>query len=86
MKLRIFRTYTWELACSRTEVRFGGPNPMKLVAHDTLQFNNCVGCYESDWENVEIVEGTKPPHPDEHERLPQAVLESIDKIKRSVLK
>ena len=64
MKIRIYRTYTWELDCPRSEVRFGGPNPMKLVAHDELQYQDdeC----GTNWFPVSIMEGTKPKHPDDN--------------------
>ena len=58
MRLRIFRKYSWVLDCNPREVRFGGENPFKLVHYDTLQ---CLT--EKGWENIEIVEDVKPPHP-----------------------
>ena len=60
MKLRIYRTWTWQIACSPMEVIYGGPNPMKLVAHDQLQYF----CGDL-WVDIEIVEAEKPLHPNE---------------------
>lgn len=53
MELRISRTWREELACSISEVRFGGDNPMKRVSSDTLQYRESAF---SDWKDVEIVE------------------------------
>jgi hypothetical protein len=59
MKLRVYRTWHWELNCSPLEVRYGGENPMKLVSSDTLQYLD-----EDDvWKDVEVVEEEKPLHP-----------------------
>jgi hypothetical protein len=83
MELRIYRTYTWELDCPRSEVKFGGTNPMKLVAHDELQYRG--SCHlKDDWLPLPIVEGVKPKHPDDFNKqaVSSAVLESIDKIKK----
>lgn len=68
LKLRIFRRWTWELACSPMEVRYGGTNPMKLVAHDELQYFHPTEyklgmVSDGEWRPVEIVEGEKPKHP-----------------------
>jgi hypothetical protein len=60
LRLRIHRTYTWEIACSPMEVKYGGPNPMELVAHDQIQYQNPP---DPVWNNVEVVEGERPPHP-----------------------
>jgi hypothetical protein len=40
------------------EVRYGGPNPMKLVAHDELQY-----FYHGKWYPIEVVEASKPNIP-----------------------
>lgn len=65
MKLRIYRTWNWELACSPFEVRYGGDNPMKLVSTDVLQY-----LAEDDiWRTVEVVEEEKPKHPKEKRQL-----------------
>ncbi len=61
MELRIHRSWSWVLDCSQSEVVYGGRNPMKLVAHDVLQYR----IYNEDWRNVEIVEGAKPEHPED---------------------
>jgi hypothetical protein len=61
MKLRIYRTWTWELAIPRSEVRLGGKNPYKLVPHDQLQLSYC----DDVWAPVEIVAEVEPPHPNE---------------------
>jgi hypothetical protein len=84
MELRIYRTYTWELDCPRSEVRFGGPNPMKLITHDELQYKQISAFGNIMWIPVPIVEGAKPKHPDDvdKENVSSAVFESIDKIKK----
>ena len=38
MKLRILRKYSKQLDCHLMDVRYGGPNPMKIVNYDTLQY------------------------------------------------
>lgn len=58
MKLRVYRTFHWELDCSSSEVLMGGTNPMKLVASDELQQFK-----EGEWVPVEVVEEPKPPYP-----------------------
>ena len=67
LKLRIFRTFTWELACSPMEVRYGGTNPTKLVSRDELQFYGQGPDGEIGWYPVEVVEDEKPKHPREIE-------------------
>ncbi len=52
--LRVLRKISEEIACSPLETRFGGPNPMKTVISDTLQFFN-----GDTWENVPIVKTTE---------------------------
>jgi hypothetical protein len=59
MKLRVQRTFTWELTIPRSEVKLGGNNPYKLVPHDELQLSYGDGI----WAPVEVVEMEKPPHP-----------------------
>lgn len=68
MKLRIVRKGSWELACSPSEVRMGGVNPVKLVYVDQLQYygeneEGVVG-----WHPVEVVVEDPPPHPYKHSR------------------
>jgi len=60
MRIRIYRTWTWELACSPREVQFGGKNPMKLVAHDKLQYQNPPN---PKWYDIDIEEEAKPERP-----------------------
>ena len=62
-KLRIYRTFTWELDTPLSQARIGGENPMKLVAHDTLQFLGRDAQGRQAWVNVTIEEEEKPPHP-----------------------
>ena len=62
-RLRIYRTFTWELDVSLSQARIGGENPMKLVAHDTLQFLERDAQGRQTWANVTIEEEEKPPHP-----------------------
>lgn len=82
MKLRIYRTFTWELAIPQSEVRLGGRNPFKLVAHDELQYNN-TGLMV-DWAPVLVVEAEKPEHPHEAKdrefakRQSEAIVKSIE--------
>lgn len=59
MKLRIYRKSKWVLACSASEVRLGGRNPMKLEHTDVLQV--CHG--EDVWEDVPVVSEPPPEHP-----------------------
>lgn len=61
-ELRVFRTFTWELACSPDEVRYGGSNPVKLVAHDELQYRSR-GAQKDHWISVPVVEAARPEHP-----------------------
>lgn len=73
LKLRIFRSWTWELACSPMEVRYGGQNPMRMVSHDELQYFHPTEyklgmVSDGEWRPVEIVEGEKPKHPRDIER------------------
>lgn len=63
MELRIFRRWKWELDCSPYDVRFGGKNPMKLVAYDELQYRGS-GAHKDDWLPLPVVEDAKPEHPD----------------------
>lgn len=70
MKLRIYRTFTWELAIPRSEVRLGGRNPFKLVAHDELQMlkesidaGSISHIFE--WIPIAVEEAEKPEHPHE---------------------
>jgi hypothetical protein len=63
MQLRIFRRFTWELDCPSSEVRFGGSNPMKLVAHDELQYAENYGSVNVIWKPVTVVEDEKPESP-----------------------
>jgi hypothetical protein len=60
MNLRIHRTWHWELACSRSEISYGGDNPVHLVATDELQQMDAQG----NWIPVEVVEAEKPPRPE----------------------
>ena len=75
MQLRIFRRFTWEIDCPMSEIRFGGRNPMKLVAHDELQFNRGGNDWPK-WETVPIVEDEKPLSPEQ-----QAEQEELDKTR-----
>ena len=76
MNLRIYRTFTWELACSPSEVRYGGDNPMQLVSHDELQYFDACGSAQppndSMWHPVKIVEAEKPESPKEKKRRERA--------------
>jgi len=53
MKLRILRKYSKQLDCHPMDVRYGGPNPMKIVNYDTLQYFNEA---TSEWIDVPIIE------------------------------
>ena len=62
MQIRIYRKWSYELACSQMESKIGGINPMKLVSHDKLQYKDD---YENSlWQNVVVIEEEKPIHPD----------------------
>lgn len=76
-ELRIYRTFEWELDIPVSEVRFGGRNPMKLVATDTLQYRN----FNGDWVPVQIVEGPRPEHP--HEKKDR---EQMDRMAKGIRK
>lgn len=64
MNLRIFRTYSWQIDCSRSEMVMGGRNPMKLVSHDELQYAENYGSLSVVWKPVPVVEGEKPEYPE----------------------
>ena len=91
MNLRIYRTWTWELAVPRSEVRFGGDNPMELVVHDQLQYFDSRGSFgppdESMWFPVPVVEAEKPEHPrdrkerEELKRFQVELQRRFDKVK-----
>jgi hypothetical protein len=84
MKLRVFRSYEWVLAIRLSQVSFGGRNPYTLKATDTLQqFDEAA----QEWANIEIVEGVKPPHPNEPkfpsmDRLRAGIDEAMSRVKR----
>jgi len=61
MRLRIYRTFSWEVDCRKSEICLGGKNPMKLVDKDELQFFDP---FIRDWVPVELVEEEKPINPD----------------------
>ncbi len=59
MKLRILRTWKWELSCSPMEIVHGGTNPKKLVSSDELQYQDELTGY---WYPVEVFEEPKPEY------------------------
>ena len=61
MKLRIHRTWSWVLDCSRSEMIYGGKNPMKLVSHDELQFLDIDN--GNRWTPIRVMEEDKPEEP-----------------------
>jgi hypothetical protein len=96
MKLRIYRTWTWELDCSPLDVVLGGRNTMKLVSHDKLQYldsnipySKHIETPEGTWVDVPIVEEPKPEHPrdkeerEKYERMHADMKPFIEKIKSS---
>lgn len=82
MRLRIFRTYTWECLLPDSEIRIGGRNPLSLVPHDELQYL----AYEDRndptynvWRPVEVAEGPVPEHP--HDKKDR---EEMEEFKRQL--
>lgn len=65
MQLRIYRTYSWQLAIPFSQTVIGGSNPMELVAHDQLQYTENYGSVNVQWKPVPIVEAEKPEHPND---------------------
>ncbi len=87
MNFRIYRTFTWVSAIPDSEIRFGGRNPIKLKAHDELQYfdslpdnhlGQCIG-----WTPVLVEEAEKPENPydvedrKESERMAKELLKGI---------
>lgn len=68
MKLRIYRTFSWQCNLPTSQIRFGGDNPLTLVAHDELQACYHFGPGEDTWVPVEVVEMEKPEHPRDKKR------------------
>ena len=60
MKIRIRRSYDWKCTLPLSEIRFGGDNPLTLVAKDNLEFFNEDA---DEWQPIPIVEDPIPEHP-----------------------
>lgn len=59
MKLRIYRTFTWEYDQTNREIRIDETYSQHIVSHDELQFSTIDNCKEI-WQSVPIVEGPIP--------------------------
>jgi hypothetical protein len=85
--LRIYRTWSWKIAVPASEIRYGGKNPMQLVAHDELQFFSEAS---GEFAPIPIIEAEKPEHPDEkedrkrNEEISRAMEDSLPEIEAAL--
>jgi len=87
--LRIYRTFSWKCLLPSSEIRYGGKNPLTLVAHDELQFFHEAS---GSWVAIPIVEAEKPEHPDDREQrkrneeMSKAFDQSYSEIKAALVR